>query len=153
MNTRDSDAYPPINPRDHLCNFAIRSLRQFDEDPTDTYCAKHCVTELNNNAERLYDFRKRVDAEFRENFPSARAFRRHLAEQSEAFHIVWDLADNHKHVRIDRQERLVSSTTDTHVEKNVVLTTTKNNKTVRVLDACRAACDLLIRYTDQNIPK
>ena len=100
-----------INPKVFFNDFVCRAYGEFLKDPASEYRAKQAVTEANNMAERVWHwFRDSDDSKvFYAEGPTK--YREALATNvCPDFQLVWDIADGHKHVTLNRRWfRLVTS--------------------------------------------
>jgi len=97
-----------LTPHEFLEQFVRPSVDAWRRDHLNIRLAKQAISELNNMAERMFHYWG-VSAPQVYNAKTAREYRRWLAEQECGdFQLVWDIADAHKHVELDRRSRAVT---------------------------------------------
>ena len=100
--------------RKFFADFVRRSFEEFRAKPHDEYLAKMAVTAANDMAERMLHEHSGTARVSGFAVGQERKYRDALSDtECEAFGIVRDVAEGHKHFRLDRQPRRVSSAEQT----------------------------------------
>jgi len=104
-----------INPKVFFNDFVCRAYGEFLKDPASEYRAKQAVTEANNMAERVWHWFRDSDDSKVCYAEGPTKYREGLATNvCPDFQLVWDIADGHKHVTLNRRWfRLVTSANQT----------------------------------------
>ena len=92
------------DPREFFEQHVRPSYGDWTKNPLDIRLAKNAVSEANNMAERMFS---------RSGFSTPRSYRDHLSGQCEEFSFVWDIADAHKHVELNRGNRKITRDSQT----------------------------------------
>lgn len=102
-------------PRKFFEEFVRRSYEDFRASPSDEYLAKMAVANANDMAERMLHAFAGTPRVFRLCVGQETKYREKLAQDCEAFGIVRDVAEGHKHFRLTRrpESRRVSSSEQT----------------------------------------
>ncbi len=95
-------------PRTFFQDYVVRSLGEWDAEPTEEYRAKRVVQELNSLVDRYFEHWQPIDATKVGNARDVAAFRKHLAFTCAEFQVIWNVADAHKHGRLTRGTPVVS---------------------------------------------
>ena len=97
-----------LTPHEFLDQFVRPSVADWRRDYLDIRLAKQAISELNNMAERMFSHWGAGTPQVY-NTRNAYDYRLWLAQQECGdFQLVWDIADAHKHIKLDRPSRAVT---------------------------------------------
>ncbi len=96
-------------PRNFFENHVKPNYEEWLADPLDERHAKNTVSDANIMAERVFHYWKDRDPTRVYSAKRPRPYRKALvAKECDDFQLVWDVADGHKHVELDRNPRHVT---------------------------------------------
>ncbi len=103
-------------PRNFFENHVKPDYEEWLADPLDERHAKNAVSDANIMAERVFHYWKDHDPTKVYSAKEATPYRKTLvAKECGDFQLVWDVADGHKHVELDREPRQVTRKDQTGV--------------------------------------
>jgi hypothetical protein len=101
-------------PKQFFDDHVVPPFKAWQADPLTEWIAKAAVQNLYIMSERFWDYWHSRNPGVVSAAPSARQFREYLSNHvCTDFRVVWDVADNYRHVHISRVGRLISSAAQT----------------------------------------
>ena len=105
-------------PKEFFEKIVKPTYEEYLAEPLKHHRVKNAVAQLDTMAERMWHWWHPREPGRVGNALSPRKYRQYLsAAECSDFQIVWDLHDNHKHVEISRQDRIVTSAAQSGVER------------------------------------
>jgi hypothetical protein len=102
-------------PRDFFEKIVKPSYQAWLSDPVTEWKAKAAASNADTMAERTFVYWDGRDQTQLAGAASARQYRNHLKGVCPDFGLVWDVHDGHKHFKLDRPNREITSATQTGV--------------------------------------
>jgi hypothetical protein len=107
-----------FDPRRFFNEFVCRAYKDHLSDPADRYYIEVAIHQANVLAERVWATFDGRAPEKTAASNSASAYRKHLVKnECSDFQLVWDLDDGHKHVELDRKNRMVTSAAQAGIQQ------------------------------------
>lgn len=105
-------------PAEFFEHYVKPPVEQWRSDPDSEWKAKVAAMALNDMAERYWHYWKDRDRSKVYAATKPREFREALVlHECEDFQLIWDVADAHKHVELDRGNRKVSKSSQAGVQE------------------------------------
>jgi hypothetical protein len=100
-------------PSQYFEDFVLPNIEAWEKAPLCEWKAQNAINELNNMAERYWHYWKDLDRSKIYETKTVGRFRQHLCHRSPWFKLLLDIAEAHKHVRLDRKPRIVTNSSQT----------------------------------------
>ena len=105
--------FPQDEARRFFQNFVVPGIEDWRRDPVDVRLAMNLANSLNNLVEYYWRVFATTDPDRVFHANSLKAFRTELSRRKEDIALVRDIADAHKHLKLDREDREITNASQT----------------------------------------